>query len=201
MTSMLKGVTSGHPSYSACPVWAATWLLSAGLMSVLWGCPIPPQLVTVCCALLGHQAEHGDGDEGGSAHEWAHNGWIKRMRKKRHHGVEILNLDCESQLHQEALPACKNLALDQIQAQPWSQRTKRYMRGLGLKAQEKLRAPSCLTLRNPVDYSLPGSSVHGISQVRILEWVAISCSKGSSRPKDWTHVSWASCIGRQILYH
>ena len=51
---------------------------------------------------------------------------------------------------------------------------------------------------DPMDCSLPGSSVHGISQARILEWVAISFSRGSSQPKDWT---WISCIGRWILYH
>ena len=45
---------------------------------------------------------------------------------------------------------------------------------------------------------MPGSSVHGISQARILEWVAISFSRGSSWPSDRTRVS---CIGRQILYH
>ena len=44
----------------------------------------------------------------------------------------------------------------------------------------------------------PGSSVHGISQVRIMEWVAISFSRETSRPLEQTHVS---CIGRQILYH
>ena len=43
---------------------------------------------------------------------------------------------------------------------------------------------SCLTLCNPVDYNLPGSSVHGISQARILEWVAISSSRGSSPPRN-----------------
>ena len=43
-----------------------------------------------------------------------------------------------------------------------------------------LVAKSCLTLCNPVDCSPPGSSVHGISQARILEWVAISSSRGSS---------------------
>ena len=48
-----------------------------------------------------------------------------------------------------------------------------------------------------MDYSLLGSSLYGISQARILEWVAISFSKGSSLPRDQTHVS---CIGRQILY-
>ena len=57
---------------------------------------------------------------------------------------------------------------------------------------------SCPTLFDPIDYSLPGSFVHGISQARILEWVAIPLSRGSSRHRDQTHVS---CIGRQILYH
>ena len=50
-------------------------------------------------------------------------------------------------------------------------------------------AQSCPTLCNPVDCSLPGSSVHGILQARILEWVAISFSRGSSRPRDQTQVS------------
>ena len=40
-------------------------------------------------------------------------------------------------------------------------------------------AKSCLTLYNPMDYSLPGSSVHGIAQARMLEWIAISFSRGS----------------------
>ena len=61
--------------------------------------------------------------------------------------------------------------------------------------------PSCLTLCNPVGSSPPGSSVHGILQARILEWVAISSSRGSSWPRDQTHASCVSCIGRQILYH
>ena len=52
-----------------------------------------------------------------------------------------------------------------------------------------------------MDCSLPGSSVHGIFQARILEWVAISSSKGSCWPKDQTHISLVSCIGRWILYH
>ena len=49
---------------------------------------------------------------------------------------------------------------------------------------------------DPMDYSMPGSSVHDISLVRILQWVAIYFSRGSSQPRDWTCVS---CIGRQIL--
>ena len=48
---------------------------------------------------------------------------------------------------------------------------------------------SCPTLCYPVDCSPPGSSVHGISQARILEWVAISFSRGSSQPRDQTQVS------------
>ena len=52
-------------------------------------------------------------------------------------------------------------------------------------------AQSCPTLRHPMDYSPPGSSVHGILQARTLEWVVISFSRGSSWPRDWT---WASCI-------
>ena len=44
------------------------------------------------------------------------------------------------------------------------------------------------------------SSVHGILQAKILEWVAISSSRGSSWPRDQTHVSCVSCIGRWILY-
>ena len=62
-------------------------------------------------------------------------------------------------------------------------------------------AKSCLTLCDPTDCSPPGSSVHGILQARILEWVAISFSRGSSRPRDWTCVSCLSCTGKQILYH
>ena len=48
---------------------------------------------------------------------------------------------------------------------------------------------SCLTLCDPMDYSLPGSSVYGTFQARILEWVAMSSSGGSSQPGDWTQVS------------
>ena len=63
-----------------------------------------------------------------------------------------------------------------------------------------MHVQSCLTLCDPMDCSSPVSSVHGISQARILEWVSISYSTGSSRPRDRTDVSCISCIGRQILY-
>ena len=73
-----------------------------------------------------------------------------------------------------------------------------------LKSPCHVYALSCLTLCDPMNCSPPGSSVHGISQATILEWVDIPFSRESSWPRDWICVSWASCIGRQIflsLYH
>ena len=52
----------------------------------------------------------------------------------------------------------------------------------------------CLTLCVPKDCSPPGSSVHGILQARILEWVAMPSSRGSSQTRDQTHISCGSCI-------
>ena len=63
-----------------------------------------------------------------------------------------------------------------------------------------MHTQSCLTLCDPMDWSPPGSSVHGIFQVRILEWVAMPSSRGFSWPRDQTCISCVSCIGRQILY-
>ena len=56
---------------------------------------------------------------------------------------------------------------------------------------------SCLTLCDPMEYSPPGSSVHGILQARVLEWVAMPSSRGSSQPRGWTQVS---CIGRSGFF-
>ena len=50
-------------------------------------------------------------------------------------------------------------------------------------------AQSCPTLCNPMDCCLPGSSIHGNFLARIMEWVAISFSRGPSQPRDWTQVS------------
>ena len=58
-------------------------------------------------------------------------------------------------------------------------------------------AQSCLSLWDSIDCSPPSSSVCGIFQVRILEWISISFSRGSSQPSYWVHIS---CIGRWILY-
>ena len=57
---------------------------------------------------------------------------------------------------------------------------------------------SCLTLCSPMVCSPPGSSVHGILQARILEWVAMPFSRGSSWPRGQAHTS---CIGTQVSYH
>ena len=65
---------------------------------------------------------------------------------------------------------------------------------LGACAQSLSRVRLC----DPMDCSLPGFSVHRISQARILEWVAISSSRGSSRLRGLTCIS---CIGRWIVYH
>ena len=54
------------------------------------------------------------------------------------------------------------------------------------------------SFETPMNCSLPGSSAHGISQARIVEWVAILSSRGSCRPRDWTYVS---CICRWIFFY
>ena len=57
---------------------------------------------------------------------------------------------------------------------------------------------SCLVL-TLLDWSLPGSIVHGILQERILQWVAVPSSRGSSWPRDRSQVTYGSCIGRLAL--
>ena len=70
--------------------------------------------------------------------------------------------------------------------------------GKSLKSKVKVSITLlCLTLCNPVDYGPPGSSVHGIFQARILEWVAISFSRGSSQTQDRTRVE-CSVAGKSL---
>ena len=74
----------------------------------------------------------------------------------------------------------------------WQQRS--YSQSYGFPSSHVLMcesevAQSCLTLCDPMDCSPPGFSVHGIFQARVLEWVAISFSRGSSWPQDRTKVS------------
>ena len=68
---------------------------------------------------------------------------------------------------------------------------------LNLRNITAVQSLTCVWLCNPMNCSPLSSSVHGISRARILEWVAISFSKGSSWRRDWTHVP---CIGKWILY-
>ena len=76
-----------------------------------------------------------------------------------------------------------------------------------LKSIQSLSLPMCAQLLshvwlcNPIEYSLPGSSVHGILQARILEWVAMPSSRGSFQPRYRTCICCISSIGRWILYH
>ena len=64
----------------------------------------------------------------------------------------------------------------------------------------KLLQP-CPTRCDPMSYSPPSSTVHGISQARILELVASSSSRASSWPRDQIRASYVACIGRWVLYH
>ena len=57
----------------------------------------------------------------------------------------------------------------------------------------------CPVLSNSMDSGPSGSSVHRILQTRILEWVAMAFSRGSSQSRDWTCISYVSCIGRWVL--
>ena len=73
-------------------------------------------------------------------------------------------------------------------------------KNIHLSVQFSSVAQSCLTLCDPMDCSLPGSSVHGIPQARILVLGVIPFSRGSFQPRE-TGISFAPCIDRQILYH
>ena len=67
-----------------------------------------------------------------------------------------------------------------------------------ISPKKKLCHQSCLSLCNPMDWCLPGSSVHRIFPARILGWLAIFSSKGSSLPRDRTCIS---CTCKRILCH
>ena len=75
-------------------------------------------------------------------------------------------------------------------------------RGSHLIPEETLHAALpqlCLTLCDPLDWSPAGSSVHGILQARILEWVVMPSFRGSSWPRDQTHVSYISCLAGRFF--
>ena len=72
---------------------------------------------------------------------------------------------------------------------------------ISLEKVKVLVSQSCPTHWDSMDYSLPGSFVHGILQARILEWVFIPFSRQSSWPRDGTCISYVSCTGMRVLYH
>ena len=67
-------------------------------------------------------------------------------------------------------------------------------------SQKVLVTQLCPILCDPMDCGPPGSSVYGILQARILEWVAMPSCRGASRPRDLSRVSYLSCIGRHVVY-
>ena len=81
-------------------------------------------------------------------------------------------------------------AQDQLSTLPWCLlKTKQRKEWLKMRKKQMLVNQSCLTLGNFMDCSPPGSSVHGIFQAGVLEWVAIPFSRGSFQPRDQTQVS------------
>ena len=83
-------------------------------------------------------------------------------------------------------PVSPVLQADSLPLNHWGSPTKARQRS---QIPEVKVSPSCPTLCDPMDCSQPGSSVQGILQARILEWVAIPFSRGSSQPRDGTQVS------------
>ena len=67
------------------------------------------------------------------------------------------------------------------------------------RAATMIRESSVIYLCDPMNCSLPGSSINGVLLARILEWIVISSSRGSSQPKDQTHISCVSSIDRWTL--
>ena len=81
---------------------------------------------------------------------------------------------------------------------------KRYWEGIpGRKGAKGSQENACVVFDsfNPMNCSLPGFSVHEVFPGKILEWVGISSSRGSSWPRDWTRVSGVSCSGRRFFTH
>ena len=104
--------------------------------------------------------------------------WYKRVRENFRHGVSSSRME---------LPFAKKGNLGCV-----------FIRSLALHAKSLHLCPA---LCDPMDCNPPGSSVHEILQARILEWVAMPSSRGSSWPRDQTLFSYAFCIGRHILRH
>ena len=77
--------------------------------------------------------------------------------------------------------------------------TVKYLNDISYACMHAKSLQLCTTLFDPMDWSSPGSSVHGILQVRILEWVAMPSSRRSSWPRNWTCISHGSCFAGRVL--
>ena len=107
----------------------------------------------------------------------------------------LLHRTSETLIHQFNKQLLSTAPFELMAVQCLSMQGKHCWGWLSLCAQ--LRPTPC----SPMHCSPSGSSVHGISQARILERVAVSYSRGSFPPSNWTSVSYVSCIGRRVLYH
>ena len=107
----------------------------------------------------------------------------------------LLQRTSETLIHQFNKQLLSTAPFELMAVQCLSMQGKHCWDWLSLCAQ--LRPTPC----SPMHCSPSGSSVHGISQARILERVAVSYSRGSFPPSNWTSVSYVSCIGRRVLYH
>ena len=115
------------------------------------------------------------------------------------HEVEATFVACPNQeISSKPCPIlCNNLYGKRIWKRIYMYESLCYTHCKTTKKVKVLVAQSWLTLRDPTDCSPPGSSVQGLLP---LEWGAISFSRGSSRPRAWSPVSYVSCIGSWVLY-
>ena len=95
-----------------------------------------------------------------------------------------------------AATICSDFGAPKNKSQPLLLISRTLKKKFGLAYLWCMQAQSCPSFCDPMDCSPPGSSIHGILHARILEWVAICYSRGSSEPRDRNRIS---C--RQILYH
>ena len=133
-------------------------------------------------------------------HCWKVNGCLNKWKKSCIHGLEDLILLSDNTTQTDLRIQCSSYQSPSglfFLLQKW----KHWSHSSHGKHVCMLSGFSPVWLCDPVDRSPPGSSVHGILQARILEWVVMPSSGGSSWLRDQTHIPYVSCVGRWILYH
>ena len=116
--------------------------------------------------------------EGAVIRRWGQGNW--------HRGGEGTGLALPRRIHRRKRQTTPDTSVKGNALSPAEGRAASVLAG---KKSESEFAQSCPTLRDPMDCSLPCSSIHGIFQARVLEWIAIPFSRGSCRPRDRTRVS------------